>query len=154
MSAATQPSGNGPPSGAGRLTGVASDASGAPGRFSLSTLRILRVQVRIVVGLMRMAPARSGVSDETLRGASRRVSPSPGGWLQAEQGPAGAGMRPGRSAHDEPHRHRHRVWLLDVERRNAVLSSSAAFCVCVGISMILAYVLARFFALWMIGPVN
>lgn len=56
-----------------------------------------------------------------------------------------------RETYIEPRRH---FWLLDAQRRDAVLSSEAAYLVCVGISMVLTYVMAHFAALWMYGPVS
>jgi hypothetical protein len=59
-------------------------------------------------------------------------------------------QRQPRDTHIEP---RHRNWLLDARRRDAVLSSDAAFLVSVGISLVLSGVMAYFDALWQIGPV-
>jgi hypothetical protein len=56
-----------------------------------------------------------------------------------------------REAYVEPRR---RFWLLDAARRDAVLGSDAAFLVSVAISLVLSGVLAYFYALWTIGPLN
>jgi hypothetical protein len=49
---------------------------------------------------------------------------------------------------------RRRSWLLDVERRDAVLNSGGAYLVCVGIVLVLTYFMAQLAVAWMYGPVN
>jgi hypothetical protein len=48
---------------------------------------------------------------------------------------------------------RHRDWLLDARRCDAVRGSDAAFLVGVGVSLIFSGVVTYFDALWQIGPV-
>ena len=80
------------------------------------------------------------------------VAPLPG--KQPDDGPSRAtGVRPEAERHEREIKRR-RVWLFDVSRRDAMLSSSTAYLVSVGLVMILAYFMMRFVALWTIGPMN
>lgn len=49
---------------------------------------------------------------------------------------------------------RRRSWLLDVDRRDAVLNSGGTYLVCVGIVLVLTYFMAQLAVVWMYGPVN
>jgi hypothetical protein len=63
---------------------------------------------------------------------------------------------PGRVAKARPRARprRRRAWLFDVERRAAVLCSSAAYLLGAGAVMVLAYFAAHLVASWTFGPVN